>query len=533
MKKRLLALILAGLLVFTALSGCGTNPSPTPSTAAPTPSGANSTVEPSPTEAPMTYNGIDVSKPVDLVCYLIGGPESTGMPAVMDAANKILKDKINATFSVQYIDWGNYESTYASILAAGTGVDVILSGDWLSYGQQVQLGAFYPLSKDDLAKYAPNAVANIPQEGWDASLVNGVNYLIPSEPTIDANNYFLVRGDLIKKYNLAVPTGYMDLEPYFKAIKDNEPDMIPFNGSADEVAQGSPFWLFIGHQFSGIFPSGGSGVFAYTDVPDLKPMGLLNDFESAVLQGAKMAKDWYDKGYINQAILSADTGTCDNFVNGRSGIAFGNTTSLQPYAIKAAELGYEPILIAKDSWNAKGMAPDYVGGMSVAATCKNPERAMMFLDLMMFDPELSMLLYNGIEGVNYVMDGDKKALPPGVTADTNTYSGEAQGFWVVPLSARVPDAGLPDQYIQVYEKVQTDYNHYQPRAGFTLNADAVSTEAASVASVWFELLPPLQAGAVGDVDKAWAELKQKMMDAGWQKLYDTAVEQVNAFNAGK
>ena len=64
--------------------------------------------------------------------------------------------------------------------------------------------------------------------------------MIPREPIINANNHMLLRGDIIERHGLAVPTGMMDLEPYLQAILDHEPGMIPINGAGDVI---TPFWL--------------------------------------------------------------------------------------------------------------------------------------------------------------------------------------------------------------------------------------------------------------------------------------------------
>ena len=526
MKKKLLSLALAGMMSLSLLSGCGNGG--TPSTSGEAPPASNQPAGDTPA------GSADISDSVDFVIYLMGGPESVGMPDVVNEANKILKEKINATFSIQYIDWSDFQSTYASVLAAGVGADIMYSADWLSYFQHIEMGGFYEMPPEMLDAYAPRARTSIPEIGWKDVSFNGAVYMVPAEPTIAANNYMLLRGDIIQKYGLDTPTGLADIEPYFQAIKDNEPDIVPFNGNQDDVRQCTPFWLYIGHTFNGLLPGGGTGTYYYTDEPVLKNLGMLTDFEDALIKGAKMAKDWYDKGYVNPAALSAPSSASDNFVNGRSGIAFGNTISLEPYAIKAAAAGYEPLLIPTDSWNARGMAPSYAGnGFSITASCKEPERALMMIDMIMFDEEVSTLLYNGIEGVNYVLQDGKKSLPSGVTPDTNTYSGEAQGFWMVPNAARLLDAGLPEQYVAQVAFVQNNYNTFNPRAGFTAVTDEIATEVANLTALFNELIPPMQVGAVADADAAWDNFKQQMLAAGWQKVFDTVTEQVEAFNAGQ
>jgi len=69
---------------------------------------------------------------------------------------------------------------------------------------------------------------------------------------------------------------------------------------------------------------------------------------------------------------------------------------------------------------------------------------MMALDLMIEDPSYCTLLYYDIEGANYVVTSDNKLdLPGGVTAGTNTYTGEAAGFWFTSKKITLPSTQWP------------------------------------------------------------------------------------------
>ena len=52
--------------------------------------------------AAMTYNGQDVSEPVELVMYVIGD-EAAGEKTVIEALNTKLKEKINETMKVKHM----------------------------------------------------------------------------------------------------------------------------------------------------------------------------------------------------------------------------------------------------------------------------------------------------------------------------------------------------------------------------------------------------------------------------------------------
>ncbi|OPH47918.1 hypothetical protein BC351_39180 [Paenibacillus ferrarius] len=59
---------------------------------------------------------------------------------------------------------------------------------------------------------------------------------------------------------------------------------------------------------------------------------------------------------------------------------------------------------------------------SIAKNSKDPERAMMFLNLLYSDKELINLIDYGIEGKHYVKKGDLIGFPNGVDTQNATYS---------------------------------------------------------------------------------------------------------------
>ena len=117
--KKFLALLLAGACVLTSLAGCGTQK--TEGQAAATEGG---TQQEGAAEGAMTYNGQDVSEPVELVMYYIGDKtEDEGL--VLDEINKILKEKINATLVLKNMSLSDYSTKYALTIAGGESIDLI------------------------------------------------------------------------------------------------------------------------------------------------------------------------------------------------------------------------------------------------------------------------------------------------------------------------------------------------------------------------------------------------------------------------
>lgn len=69
--------------------------------------------------------------------------------------------------------------------------------------------------------------------------------------------------------------------------------------------------------------------------------------------------------------------------------------------------------------------PTYKGGAMawfVPTASGDPEHAVAFFDLMYNDPVVANLVINGIEGENYVLDGELAKYPDGADTASNSYS---------------------------------------------------------------------------------------------------------------
>lgn len=99
-------LLVTVLLASAALSGCGSK-TPKSDSASPNTS----------TQAPKTDTK-DLA-PVNLTWYVVGTPQKD-QQVVTDAINKILKEKINTTLTINTIDWGAYDQKMNVIVSSGS-----------------------------------------------------------------------------------------------------------------------------------------------------------------------------------------------------------------------------------------------------------------------------------------------------------------------------------------------------------------------------------------------------------------------------
>lgn len=481
----------------------------------------------------------DHSKEVKIVGYLLGDAPK-GMPEVLAAINAKLKKNINATLEINYIGWGDVASRYPLLLASGEDVDFVFSADWNYYVSEASKGAFLKLDENTLKTYMPKHMAKLPEAALTAAKVNGDVYMIPTSTPDRKVNVALFRKDIMQKAGMTEIKNFSDINPYLAEAKKDFPEMIPMNLES-QYDLPTPFQHLLCEKIA--YP------LAPTDSGDPTAVGISYDNEdktgkivsmmeepylSAEKYAANIMKGWYDKGYINKNPYTNKVRSKDNFVNGKTAVAFGNSIDVASVMTNAKEKGIDvyvkPLLspsghAAQTSWINNGVA--------IAANSKNPERTMEALDLLMEDPSYVYLDYFGIEGKNYVVTSDGKiGLPDGVTADTNTYPPDAAGFWFVNKDLFKPMATWTDSYIDLQSKIK-DYLIPVTYLGFTFNSENIKTEIANIKNVSTQYAQPIFIGAFKNTDDAFDLLDKKLKSAGIDKVKAEVEKQAADFLASK
>jgi putative aldouronate transport system substrate-binding protein len=474
-------------------------------------------------------------KEVKIIGYLLGDAPA-GMPDVMAKLNEKLKKDLNATMEIRYIGWGDFQSKYPLVLAAGEDIDWIFTANWSFYFQQAVKGAFLEITEEMMQKYMPRHYAVLNKVAYQQAKVNGKVYMIPTATPDRKVPVMLIRGDLRKKYGVPEIKKFSDIEPYLEAIKKNEPGMVPMNlDSTYDI--GFPFAALAqqnGDYFTDILYATGSGTGVVWGLED--PTGkLLYLMDEPVItqfkQAAATMKSWYEKGYINKDVFSNKVRSKDAFNQGKSAVGIGNSQDIQANLADAKSKGWEVEIIP--ALNVKGhyTADPYINnGIALAAGTKNPERVLMALDLIMEDKDYDYLVYFGVEGKNYVIKDGKIALPEGVTADKNTYPPDAAGFWFTNKDLFLPLATWDDNYIALRNAIkEKGYLVNHPLAAFSANTESIKTEVANLNQVMIQYFQPINVGMVKDIDAAFKTLDEKLKAAGVDKVRAEFQKQIDAY----
>lgn len=447
---------------------------------------------------------------------------------VWNAIAEKTKDKLNVKFDVQFVPWNDYRDKIKLLSASGDNFDAYFDANWNIYDQMVAQGALLDIAPL-LPKYAPTLYKKYEELNYIKPISTGGKiYAAPWTIGKALRPYFIYRADLAEKYNVDMSNvkTVEDLEPYLKAIKDNEPDVLPTWWAKGAGA----------NNFAQIIK-------AYTTKYELDAVsnGLVYDLNDAshkivpleqtqaFREAAHTIRRWYEAGYISKDSISMEQK--DQFGNGRSAgfwHEIDSAVSVKSFEVPGA------INAGVNLYPDKKFRNDSPLGNVIAINknAANPERMLMFLELLSTDRDVYDMVLYGIEGKTYVKDGDKVKYPEGLDASKSTYL-DWPGQWAFWRSGFVrPDDTRPQSYWDAMQAaVEDPTNIMTPLGSFSPNYDAIKTEIAKRDAVADELLRVIEFGLDKDVDKAVDDYIAKQKAAGTDKIVEELQKQVDAYLA--
>jgi len=479
-----MALALGSALALT--SACGNNNSN--SNASPSPSGTPSGASASASGPASASSGTEL-KPVELTWYYPQNAENPDLKLVNDEVNKITQVKINATIKLKPIDFGNYEQKMNTIVASGEAFDLIWTSNWLfKFDTNQKKGVFAPLD-DLLNTVGKDLYATMQEKFWNDAKQEGSIYAVPNFQISASRPSFVLQKRFVDKYNFDTHSikKIEDLEPFLKTIKENEPGITPFG-----TTRGF---------YSGLLYGIDSKVPVYYDD---KTYTVLPDITDELREYYKLVRSWYTKGYINEDAATLKS-AADAYNKGTTAAWFDVTGKPgSEVEFKAADGGYDVVLVPLAQ-------PVFTGAAStmnaISRTSKNPERAMMFLQLVNTDKELYNLLVYGIEGKHYTKLDDTYIK---IDQDAGYFTNSDWVFGNV-TNGYLPEGAPADKFEQTLKV--NDEARVSPFSGFSFNSEPVKTEIANMQAVRDEYQASLGTGTL-DPEKYLPIYEEKLKKAG-------------------
>ncbi|MGO4274756.1 DUF3502 domain-containing protein, partial [Paenibacillus sp. TAF58] len=163
--------------------------------------------------------------------------------------------------------------------------------------------------------------------------------------------------------------------------------------------------------------------------------------------------------------------------------------------------------------------------LAISRTSKDPERAMMFINMLHSDKMLNNMLNFGIEGIHYVKKSDTV-----IDAEMGSKKYNPGSAWM--FGNQFLNYLQPNEDPQKWEKFKQFNNAGKPSPalGFTFNSEPVKSEVAAVVNVNNQFQAALYTGSI-EPDDVLAKFKAKLKEAGLDKILAEKQKQLDEFLA--
>ncbi|MDR2045007.1 MAG: ABC transporter substrate-binding protein [Clostridium sp.] len=535
MKKKVLSVLLSLALSATVLVGCGGDSE--------TPAAGSSKAGSSEAASSGSGGGTDL-EPVTLKWYLHGS-NVTNDKDVLAAVNEYLGEKLNVTLEPIWGTWGDFDTNAVLALQGGDDVDIYFTCSWSAneYNKFARDGYYVRLDDPDnnlIEKYGQDVWAILPDALKAGSTIKGSDgvgvYAINGYKDYATQNCWDINVPLLEKYGYTVDdianTDYFGFGEIMETVKKGEGDsfypLLVEGAVLERMATNS------------IIVTGDSSVGAmlsyYMDPTDVSKPGsagnvILNKYATEEYQKfAEKTREYYLAGYIDPAMANTSQANDARTAHQMAGTyLIGTQSYAMGYEVQAsAERGFEVAMVPA--------APAYVDTtvaqgamMAISTASKNPERAMMFLNLLNTDPYLMTLLEYGVEGTHYELNGDGEVVFLEARGDYTPWTnGMGNVTQLPPLEGQGKD--FWQEFIDYYAQAKGI-----PIIGYTFDPSVnpdVETAMAALGQVASEYAMSLNTGFV-DPATALPEFLKKLEDNGIQKVVDEANKQLEEFLAAK
>lgn len=461
----------------------------------------------------------DISKKVELQWYVIGNGRQDDTELVETEVNKYLKEKINATLKLNTLTWGDdFEQKMAVKIAAGEQFDITFTSSWaLNYRNYASMSAFKDIT-GMLDTYAPKTKALLGENMLKGAEVNGKIYALPSFSKDMPSSYgVLLNKKLVNKFKINTNKikKLEDLEAAFKTIKAKQPKVIDFY-PFDQYGDNGIYDVLNYDNLNGNYSVG-------SVKRDGTSTTVVNSYETQEAKALfSLMNKWYKSGYINKS-ATAD----ESYFNSNSSNIFAFNSNLYPSKctsiLESKGLDMIPISLNSVILNTQGVTSSM---QAISATSKNPERALMFLELVNTDEKLSNLINYGIEGIHYKKAGEKT-----ISQISSAYERYNPGTSWLFGNSFIPYSfeGSP----VISEKAANEYVKSaipSPLLGFSFDSEPVSTQIEKLDSIVKKYYSNLCLGKT-DPSVYLPKMNKELKNAGLQKVLTEMQKQVDTFTS--
>lgn len=454
--------------------------------------------------------------------FIFYGDKKSATDDVWAAVADHTRDQLNADFDVQFIAGGDYQQKLLVMAGAGEAWDLNFDSNWTGYYLMVAQEAYMDLS-ELLPVYAPTLYATYEATGALAAATDSLGRVtaLPWTMTMNNRQHFQWRGDLAKAAGIEVdPAEITTAEAVLdlcRKLKEAYPDKYILENAGLDVFLQKYDLQDIGH-----------GLVIDLNDPDCKAMYI--EDTQAYLERAQMAKIMQDEGIIWGDVLTDGRDHNDLINEGMLITKWGtHEFAHQKRAWVEPEAYWDSSILYPD--NKYANRTPLANALTIPETAENPERTLMFLDLLETDRDLYDLVHYGILGKTYELNGEEAVYPEGMNGSNSNYM-EWGGRWAMwkPQFMR-PDASYDEGFwTREAEFAASNPNNVNsPLAGFNLNMDDINIEIAERDQIFNDANKLLDVGMVDDVEAAIKDLQEKQIEAHRDRVLEETQRQIDEY----
>lgn len=436
------------------------------------------------------------------------GKEYRDTPEVEAKINEIIEPAIGANIDLVALDSGAYDEKLNMMMASGDEFDICFSGYVNTYHRGTTMGGFLKL--DEYLEDCKDLKEAIPDYAWKAVDTGDGIYAVPNMQIYAYWQALYFMKEYTDKYNFDVSkiTHINDIEPFLKNIRDNEPNLYPF----DPSFRGTAPWNECSNEgryenIVGIVP------LAYDNVEKKVVKKYELDFFK---EGVDKLRSWYQNGYIRKDIASADS----SGGSAKESAVFMGAYKPGAEADVLQSKGYEVVAFPL----GKAMVDQNMSTQTlnaVGANTKYPEKAVKFLEILNTNEEVYRLVVHGIEGKHYEVVGDNTIK----LLDKDGYNNSIAGWKFGNQFMSYVIEGKPaDTYLKMKEL--NDSALQSALLGYTVNTDSIINEAANISAIVGEFYG-LDVGTLEP--EQFDRYVKKLEEAGIDRVQEEIQRQIDEF----
>lgn len=531
MKKNIIALMLVTLLLLTiAFTGCGD------------PGKSSEIPSEKPTEKPSEKPIETISTPeelehVSLVWYSAVDNKRVDEDMVWSEINEYLNEKINVTLDYNFYTMADYREKIPAVISSGQYTDILFTGSSFNFITYAQQDAFYPI-EDLIAEYLPETSEILPRGAWDAVTIDGHILGVPPYKDLAQRRDIVYNKTMTDKLNLDVPqdgewSTFFDVIPFLYEGKEkrdaDEPDLadIPVMAMNNALDSYYPHEVIIGAAVTNIpveepfYKGKGAGetvfnVYATDEYKNFcETLKKLVDDNIFPYDHENFDKDKVlDKSH--KLLMQRGTGNVElesNFFPGReTGLSSSNLVVMTNAYVQS---GLQALSIQTDQ----------------------PERSLMFLELINTDKTLANMVRFGLKDQHYDFTDDGIIdVSKGPRNAGRDYSNYGYYYWYGWQFGNIFAGDIPLGHSKEFQsKIEAlnDSSIQDTNLGFVLDTKSIANEIAACSNVisQYDSNSSLKSGMVEDVNGTIDEFNAKLEENGVQRILDEVQKQLTAWRA--